>query len=461
MDYASFLAGKRRADPPTGLADLPPLAGALFPFQADIVRWALRRGRAGVFAGTGLGKTLIELAWGDAIARATGGMVLHLAPLAVAAQVIREAEKFGVPARQVREQSECGPGINVTNYQKLVHFDLGRFVAVVLDESSILKSATGHYRTHLIQTCAAIPYRLAATATPAPNDFMELGNHAEFLGAMSYTDMLATFFAHDGSETQKWRLKGHAEAAFWRWLASFCVMLRQPSDLGYEDGAYQLPPLHQVQHTVRAEHDPATTGTLFPMEARTMRERLTVRRDTVAERVALAASITPPDRPFVWWCNLNAESEGLARAIPGAVEIRGCDDEDEKERKILDFVEGRSLHLVTKASICGYGLNFQHCADTGFVGLNDSWEQVYQSVRRFWRFGQARPVTAHFIAAETEGAVVANLKRKEADAERMASAMVAHMADLGAAAIRGAERDRPVYAPAQALSLPAWIGDAA
>ncbi|SFL18219.1 helicase [Methylorubrum salsuginis] len=461
MDYAAFLAAKRRADPPTGLTDLPPLAEALFPFQADIVRWALRRGRAGVFAGTGLGKTLIELAWGDAIARATGGMVLHLAPLAVAAQVIREADKFDVPARQVREQSECGPGINVTNYQKLGHFDLGRFVAVVLDESSILKSATGHYRTHLIQACATIPYRLAATATPAPNDFMELGNHAEFLGAMSYTDMLATFFTHDGSETQKWRLKGHAEAAFWRWLASFCVMLRQPSDLGYEDGAYRLPPLHQVQHTVRAEHDPAATGTLFPMEARTMRERLTARRDTVAERVALAASITPPDRPFVWWCNLNAESEGLARAIPGAVEIRGSDDEDEKERKILDFVEGRSLHLVTKASICGYGLNFQHCADTGFVGLNDSWEQVYQSVRRFWRFGQTQPVTAHFIAAETEGAVVANLKRKEADAERMASAMVAHMADLGAAAIRGAERDRPVYAPAQALSLPAWIGDAA
>lgn len=461
MDYETFLAGKRRVDPQTGLTNPPAICDALFPFQADIVRWALRRGRAAVFAGTGLGKTLMELAWGDAVHRATGGDVLYLTPLAVAAQVIREAGKFGVPARHVRDQSECGPGINVTNYQKLAHFDLSKFVAVILDESSILKSTDGHYRNHLIKACDQIPFRLAATATPAPNDFMELGNHAEFLGVMSYTDMLATFFVHDGSDTQKWRLKGHAEADFWKWLASFSVMLRRPSDLGYEDGAYALPPLIRHQHTVSAEHDPAVTGTLFPVEARTMRERLDVRRSTVAERVALAASLTPTDRPFVWWCNLNAESEALARAIPGAVEIRGTDDEASKERKILDFIEGRAPHLVSKASICGYGLNFQHCADTGFVGLNDSWEQVYQAVRRFWRFGQTKTVNAHFIAAETEGAVVANLRRKEADADRMADAMVTHMADLGAAAIRGAERTRPDYAPAKSLVLPSWLGVAA
>ncbi|CAO4186202.1 Helicase ATP-binding domain-containing protein [Methylorubrum aminovorans] len=461
MDYQTFLAGKRRADPATGLTVLPDLCGSLFPFQADIVRWALRRGRAGVFAGTGLGKTLIELSWGDAVHRATGGDVLFLTPLAVAAQVIREAEKFGVPARQVREQAECGAGINVTNYQKLDHFDLSRFAAVILDESSILKSTAGHYRTRLIRECASVPFRLAATATPAPNDFMELGNHAEFLGAMSHTDMLATFFVHDGSSTRDWRLKGHAEAEFWRWLASFAVMLRKPSDLGYEDGAYALPPLHQHQHVVVSEHDPTATGTLFAMEARTMRERLDARRNTVAERVALAASLTPRDRPFVWWCNLNAESEALAAAIPGAVEIRGSDTEEMKESKILDFIEGRALTLVTKASICGYGLNFQHCADTGFVGLNDSWEQVYQAVRRFWRFGQTRPVNAHFIAAEIEGAVVANLRRKEADAERMAAAMLAHMADLGAATVRGAQRDRPDYAPAHPISLPSWLGVAA
>lgn len=462
MSYADFLARKDIADPATGLTDIPKLPSVLFPFQADLVRWALKRGRAGFFAGTGLGKTLMELAWGDAIHRATGMDVLLLAPLAVAAQVIREAEKFGMPARQVRSQAECGPGINVTNYQKLDHFDLSAFGAIVLDESSILKSTEGHYRTRLIRECANIPFRLAATATPAPNDFMELGNHAEFLGVMSYTDMLATFFVHDGGETQKWRLKGHAEDAFWRWMASWSVMLRKPSDLGYEDGAYLLPELHQVQHTVHAAYAPSMeTGLLFPMQAATLQERIAARRDTVAERVALAASLTPPDRPFVWWCNLNAESEALAKAIPGAVEVRGSDAESDKERKILDFVEGRSRVLVTKATVCGAGLNFQHCCETGFVGLNDSFEQVFQAVRRFWRFGQPHPVTAHFIAAETEGAVVANLRRKEQAADRMAAAMVRHMADFSAREVRGAVRERSDYAPTLPIVLPSWIGDAA
>lgn len=460
--YAEFLERKRIADPATGLTILPSLSSALFPFQADIVRWALKRGRAALFAGTGLGKTLMELAWGDAVHRATGGDVLHLAPLAVAAQIIREAEKFGIPARHVRSQADCGPGINVTNYQKLDHFDLAHFTAVILDESSILKASDGHYRNRLIRECAQIPFRLAATATPAPNDFMELGNHAEFLGVMSYTDMLATFFVHDGGETQKWRLKGHAESEFWKWLASFSVMLRRPSDLGYDDGAYRLPALAQHQHTVGVEYAPSLeTGLLFPMEARTLKEQLAARRDTIIERVAMAASITPTDRPFVWWCNLNAESEALARAIPASVELRGSQTEDEKEQTILDFVEGRIRVLVSKPSLAGFGLNFQHCADTGFVGLNNSFEQVYQAIRRFWRFGQTKPVTAHFISAETEGAVVANLRRKETDADHMAAQMVAHMADLNSAAIRGAARDRPSYAPSQPVILPSWLGAAA
>ena len=460
--YSDFLASKRRLDPATGLAELPEICPALFPFQADIVRWALRRGRAGLFAGTGLGKTLMELAWGDAVHRVTGGNVLHLAPLAVAAQIIREAAKFGISARHVRSQEECGPGINVTNYQKLDHFDLTAFVGVILDESSILKSTDGHYRTKLIRECDQIPFRLAATATPAPNDFMELGNHAEVLGVMSYTDMLATFFVHDGGDTQKWRLKGHAEEAFWRWMASWSVMLRKPSDLGYEDGAYLLPELRQVQHTVHAAYAPSMeTGLLFPVQAASLQERIAARRDTVAERVALAASLTPADRPFVWWCNLNAESEALTKAISGAVEVRGSDTEESKERKLLDFIEGRSRVLVSKASVCGLGLNFQHCADTGFVGLNDSFEQVFQAVRRFWRFGQDKPVTAHFIAAETEGAVVANLRRKEESADRMAAAMVRHMSDFSTKAVRGSERERADYQPTQHLVIPSWIGEAA
>ncbi|MBP8308708.1 MAG: hypothetical protein KAY46_15655 [Burkholderiaceae bacterium] len=457
-DYQDFLAQKRIDDPSTGLTDIPELHPKLFDFQRDIAAWALRRGRAALFAGTGLGKSLMELVWADAIHKETGKDVLHLAPLAVSAQLEREAHKFGIDARHIRLSPEVGPGINITNYQKLDHFDLSQFGGVILDESSILKSVDGHYRTRLIESCAHIPFRLAATATPAPNDFMELGNHAEFLGVMSYTDMLATFFTHDGGETQKWRLKGHAENDFWKWMASWAVMIRKPSDLGYSNGAFDLPPLAQQQHIVAADYEPSMdTGLLFPMEARTMQERLGARRDTVAERVRLAASITPGDRPFVWWCNLNSESDALRKAIPGAVEVRGSDDEDEKERKLVDFSEGRIRVLVTKPSICGFGMNWQHCADTGFVGLNDSFEQVFQSIRRFWRFGQTKPVTVHFIAAETEGAVVANLRRKEADADRMAAAMILHMADLSSSAVRGSVRTVPDYNPTQPMVLPGFL----
>lgn len=457
-EYETFLQAKATVDPPTGIDDVGGLPSCLFDFQADIVRWALRRGRAALFAGTGLGKTLMALAWGDAIHRKAGVDVLILTPLAVAAQFVREGDKFGIPVKQCRTMADVEPGITVTNYEKIEHFDLSAFGAVVLDESSILKAYDGKTRTMLIESCKAIPFRLAATATPAPNDFMELGNHAEFLGVMSYTDMLAMFFTHDSSETQKWRLKGHAEGAFWRWMCSWAVMLRNPADLGYDVSGFDLPPLNQNQHTVAVEYEPSfETGLLFPVEARTMGERISARRDTVEERVARAASITPADRPFVWWCNLNAESEGLARAIPGAVEVRGSDNEADKERKLVDFSEGRIRVLVTKPSICGFGMNWQHCADTGFVGLNDSFEQVYQAIRRFWRFGQKSAVDVHFIAAETEGAVVSNLKRKEADAERMARAMVQHMADLSSAEIKGMTRDRPDYNPEMPVEMPVWI----
>lgn len=462
MNYAEFLEHKRMVDPATGLSDVPDLPAFLFPHQRDIVSWALRRGRAAIFAGTGLGKTAMELVWGNEVAAHTGKPVLAFAPLAVSQQHIREAGKFGLAARIVSDQSEVGPGVNVTNYQKIDHFDLSEFGGIVLDESSILKSTDGHYRNRLIEECASIPFRLAATATPAPNDFMELGNHAEFLGAMSYTDMLATFFSHDGGDTQKWRLKGHAENDFWEWMASWAVMLRRPSDLGYPNDGYDLPPLRQQQHIVAADYEPSMdTGLLFPMEARTMQERLSARRDTVAERVALAASITPADRPFVWWCNLNAESEALAKAIPDAVELRGADTDEVKERKLLDFTEGRIRVLVTKASLTGFGMNWQHCCNTGFVGLNDSFEQVFQAIRRFWRFGQTKPVNVHFIAAETEGAVVANIRRKEADADRMAAAMVRHMADLSSASIRGAVRTVPDYHPTQPVRLPEFLTRAA
>lgn len=457
-DYRQFLATKRIVDPDTGITGSIDLPDVMMPHQRDITRWALRRGRAAIFAGTGLGKTLMELTWADRVAAHTGKPVMIFAPLAVSQQHIREAGKFGLSARIVRDQSEISAGVNVTNYQKIDHFDLSAFGGVVLDESSVLKSTDGEYRTRLISECSTVPFRLAATATPAPNDFMELGNHAEFLGVMSYTDMLATFFVHDGGETQKWRLKGHAESEFWKWMASWAVMLRQPSDLGYPNDGYDLPPLRQRSHTVAVEYKPSLdTGLLFPMEARTMQERLAARRDSIEERVALAASITPADRPFVWWCHLNPEAEQLAKAIPGAVNLTGSDSDNEKERKLIDFSEGRTRVLITKPSIAGFGMNWQHCADTGFVGLNDSFEQVYQAIRRFWRFGQAMPVNVHFIASEMEGAVVANLRRKEADADHMADQMVAHMADLTSELVRGNARVQSTYNPTLPMTIPAWL----
>lgn len=460
VTYEEFLAQKQLMDPNTGIVERVELPSYLFPHQADITQWALRRGRAAIFAGTGLGKTLMELVWAHEVSRYTKRPVLLLAPLAVSHQHGREASAFGIPARVVSAQSDGV--IEVTNYQKIDRFALGELGGVALDESSILKSTDGKYRTKLIKDCADVPFRLAATATPAPNDFMELGNHAEFIGSMSYTDMLATFFTHDGGDTQKWRLKGHAETEFWKWMASWAVMLRRPSDLGYSDEGYDLPPLKRHQHVVAADYAPSMdTGLLFPMEARTLQERLSARRDTITERVEMAESITPADRPFVWWCNLNAESEGLRTSIPGAVEVTGSDSDDAKEAKLKAFTAGDIRVLITKPTIAGFGMNWQHCADTGFVGLNDSFEQIYQAERRFWRFGQKKPVNVHFISAETEGAVVANLRRKEADAERMAAAMVEHMADLSAENVRGMARTRTDYAPALPMAIPNWIGEAA
>ena len=454
--YTDFLARKAVSDPATGLTELPELPGALFDFQRDITAWALRRGRAAVFAGTGLGKTLIELAWAGAVHEATGRDVLVLAPLAVAPQVVREGYKFGIRAKQCSHQGEVEPGITVTNYQKLDHFDVDHFEGVVLDESSILKALDGKTKARLIEAFRDTPYRLAATATPAPNDFMELGNHAEFLGVMSHTEMLSTFFVHDGGETQKWRLKGHAESEFWRWMGSWSVMLRTPADLGYDGAQFELPKLTQEQHTVES-NDKAPEGMLFAMEAQTLQERLAARRSSVPERVARAAEITPDDRPFVWWCHLNSESEALAKAIPGAVEVRGSDSEERKEQKLLDFAEGRIRVLITKPTICGFGLNWQHCSDTGFVGLSDSFEQVYQAIRRFWRFGQQHPVTVHFVASELEGAVVDNIRRKEQQAERMAEQMVAHMSDITAETLRGTARRKDPSEPKKPMALPAWV----
>lgn len=457
MSYDDFLARKALLDVPTGMQP-PPVPSMLFDYQADIWRWALRRGRAALFAGTGLGKTLMELAWADAVATHTGKPVLIFTPLAVAPQFVAEAERFGLRCERASGDADVKAGVYVANYDKLPRFDVARLGGVVLDESSILKAYDGKTRSALIEQCRPVPFRLAATATPAPNDFMELGNHAEFLGVMSYVEMLAMFFVHDGGDTSKWRLKGHAQSEFWKWMCSWAVMLTKPSDLGYSDDRHTLPPLLTHQHTVPVEYAPdLETGLLFPVEARTMSERLSARRSTIEGRVAAAADLVNGNaRPWVVWCNLNSEGEALRKAIPYSVEVAGSDSDDVKEAKLAAFARGETRVLITKPSICGWGMNWQHCADTCFVGLNDSFEQVFQAVRRFWRFGQSKPVNVHFVASEIEGAVVANLRRKEADAARMVASMVEHMADLSAANLKSTSRDVATYRP-RTVPLPDFV----
>ena len=433
MNYSEFLERKRITDPATGLDFIPELNPMLFPFQRDIARWALARGRAAIFADCGLGKSPMQLEW----AHNVPGRVLILTPLAVAQQTVREGAKFGIHCEYAREQSKTDSKIVVTNYEMLQHFDPEAFAGVVLDESSILKSYDGKTRTAIIDAFAKTPFRLACTATPAPNDYMELGNHAEFLGVMSRVEMLSMFFVHDGGETQQWRLKGHAESEFWRWLCSWAVMIRKPSDLGYEDGAFILPELVMHESVIRVNQP--TSGYLFPIEANTLQERIAARRDTITERAEECAILANgTKRPFLIWCNLNSEAELACKLIPDAVEVRGSDSIEDKEGTLLGFTDGTIRVLVTKPSIAGHGMNWQHCADVAFLGLSDSWEQYYQAVRRCWRFGQTRPVNVHIITAETEGAVIANIKRKERDAETMAENMLEHMKDLNTEALKGA-----------------------
>jgi superfamily II DNA or RNA helicase len=438
--YRDFLAKKKIVDIPTGLKTIPDLNPMLFDFQHDIVRWALKRGRAAIFADCGMGKTPMQLEWAHHIP----GNVLIVAPLAVSAQTIREAAKFHEEAIEYSPDGSINSRVTITNYERIEHFNPDDFTGIVLDESSILKSYTGKYRTELIERFGKVQYRLACTATPAPNDFMELGNHAEFLGAMKRTEMLSMFFVHDGGDTQQWRVKGHAETEFWKWICSWAVMIRKPSDLGYDDGAFILPELRMNQITVHTEKP--TEGMLFPLEAQTLQERQGARRASIEDRVvACAEKVNALTDQSIVWCDLNDESHALAKSISGAVEVEGADTEEHKEKSLLDFAAGKIKVLVTKPRIAGFGMNFQSCHNVFFVGLSDSYEQFYQAVRRCWRFGQTKPVDCYVVTSDIEGAVVKNIERKEQDAKRMAEMMVENMHEINSENIRGIERTRSEY----------------
>lgn len=442
MKYEEFINQKSFKSVAAGfepeLSDYP-----LFEYQRDITRWACMRGKAAIFADTGLGKTLMQLAWADQVAQQTGGRVIVLAPLAVKEQTIAEGEKFGINMDR----------IDVLNYEQLHNIDADQYQGVVLDESSILKGMEGKIRRQVTNMFKRTPYRLSCTATPSPNDFMELGTQAEFMGIMSQAEMLAMFFIHDGSDTSKWRLKGHGKRKFFEWLATWAVFITKPSDLGYSDEGHKLPPLVFHEHII----DSGITDGLFAPIATGLLDRNRARKDTVDARVEEAATIANSIKgQCLIWCHLNDESDKLQSAIADAMEVKGADCSQHKTAALMGFARGEVSRLITKPKIAGFGMNWQACNQMVFVGLSDSWEQFYQAVRRCWRYGQTKPVHVHIVSADVEGGVLTNIKRKEAQHKELTAEMIAVMRDKTLAELGRAAQEKAIYNNNQTLEVPAW-----
>lgn len=450
MNYKEFLQNKRFVLESSGF-DIAKdqLNSMLYDFQKDIVRWALKKGKACIFADCGLGKTPMQLSWAHQVHKHTGGKILILAPLAVASQTRREAEKFGYSAKVVDQQSDCIDGINITNYEKLDRFVANEFVGIVLDESSILKSYSGKVRTAIIQNFHDIPYKLACTATPAPNDYMELGNHSEFCGVMTRPEMLSMFFVHDGGETSKWRLKGHAEDVFWQWLATFCVFVDNPRNIGYEVNGYNLPKLN-IQEIIVDGDEPT-------YESLSLTERRQARKDSLELRCKQAASlVNDSDEQWLVWCDLNDESHKLHELINESVEVQGSDKDEHKSNSMLNFSNGDIKCLVTKPKIAGFGMNWQNCHNMIFTGLSDSYEQYYQAVRRCWRFGQDKEVNVYIIISKKEGCVKENIERKQNDFLKMQREMTSLTKEITKKELKSTCRISTPYEPEITMELPKW-----
>ena len=451
-EYQSFLESKRLLVPSVGRevaeSEIHP---SLFGFQRALVRWAIRKGRAALFTATGTGKTRCQIEF----ARLTGQRTLILAPLAVSKQTVREAAEIGVPVTYARQQSEALGGITITNYELLHHFQPEAFGTVVLDESSILKSFDGVTRQRLIDAFQRTPYRLAATATPAPNHISEIANHAAFLGVMTRQELLASFFVN--SDTEGWRLKKHATEPFYRWLASWAMSLNMPSDIGYPDDGYELPPLSILPHFVETEAVPE--GRLFFDRLQGVTERATVRKATVSERIEAVCEQmrAEPEEPWLCWYGLLDEGRALKRAWGDeAVFVEGSLPPEEKEARLLAFVNGEARILITHSRIAGFGLNLQHCARMAFVGMDDSWEAYYQCIRRCWRFGQMRPVKVHIVLTEPQRGIFENVQAKEREAMLLSVELVANAAEYERIEL-GQGVVRQPYVAGREMRLPEWL----
>lgn len=451
--YREFIASKGTTAGSHGFAMHDAWPG-LFPHQRATLEFACRKGRSAAFLDTGLGKSRVEAAAAAEFMQASGKPSLILTPLAVARQMQRECEAVGIEARIVREQSDVWSGVNIANYERLPKLDAAAFGGVVLDESSILKAFTGPTKRMLCEAFSGTPYRLAATATPAPNDHMELGQHAEFLGVMPGPEMLSRWFISDQTTMGGYRLKGHARADFWRWVASWARAATVPSDLGGNDDGFILPPLNYELHTVFADiTQEVPDGMLFRIPDGSATTIHREKRLTMEDRVARAAEIAnATDGAVIVWCETNSESAALADAIPDAIEVHGSMDIDEKIAALDDFTFGRRRVIVSKPKLAGLGLNWQHANTVIFASVSHSYEQHYQAVRRAWRYGQTKPVTCHVIISDTETAIWNNVQRKAEDHQRMKRAMAQSMLSSQQEAIL-----RRAYTKAPEVTLPDFL----
>jgi superfamily II DNA or RNA helicase len=472
-EYSEFLRKKAIIKRPTGIeVSRDAVNPILFDFQKDIVVWACRKGKAALFLDTGMGKTFCQLEW----ARLIGKTTLIIAPLSVARQTVREALKIGMEIKYVRHQSECEAGkIQITNYEMIEQFDPSFFGAIVADESSILKSLEGSIKNRLIEMFDQTPFKLACTATPAPNDQTEIGNHAEFLNICTTNEMLAMFFVHankvteqdagngrivktkqSGTKGQEWRLRNHGKTHFYQWMASWSISLTKPSDLNYSDDGYILPPLNINPVFVDVLYKP--DNQLFFTGLSGIQDRHKIRVATLNKRVEYAAEkVNASDEQWIIWCGLNDEGDELVKAIPDAVQVKGSDDIEHKIKTIQDFQDGKIRVMVSKSKIAGHGMNFQQSHNMMFVGLSDSWEGYYQSVRRQWRFGQKLPVNVWLILSEVEREIYDNVMMKEAVAKRMTGELIKYIATYEKGEILDQVFEERTYNPMMEMVLPDFM----
>jgi superfamily II DNA or RNA helicase len=457
--YKDFIETKKIQIQPSGIEINPDnLPSFLFDFQKDIVKIALKVGKFAIWANTGLGKSAMQLAWASQISNCVNTRVLILAPLGVAKQTVMEGKKFGIDIKYCANQSEVEDGISITNYQRLDNFDASEFGAVVVDESSILKSFDSSTKKQIIDKFRYTKYKLACTATPSPNDLMELANHAEFLGVMSRSEMLAMYFNHDMANTSQWVLKPHAKSDFWQFVSQWAICINHPRDYGYTAEGYDLPKLQFRRHEITDDSYIDIGDKLFAFDAKGLSEQRSLRSNSLNERVAIAAEIANNAKHQVLiWCETNNESKAICKLIPDAVEVEGSDSADHKESAMLGFAEGTVRVLVTKPKLAGFGMNWQSCHEVIYLGVTHSFEQYYQSVRRVWRFGQKNKVIVHIIQHVLEGEIIQNLKRKEIQAKEMNESMLEEMKKTNYSLLKSVTRQSIEYDPSQIIKLPKWL----